>query len=109
MKMKFYGTPENLVRYVDACGREGFWSYHSGNRFYRFLTISGEILDWWPNTGTLSFRGKPGPLKHRLHAELSRSTQPVVMPLNAGSTRTLATMRSKAQPRSRDRRLSNPG
>ncbi|GJE31269.1 hypothetical protein [Methylobacterium oxalidis] len=68
MKMKFHGSYPHLQKCVYACNTFGDWYWLSVGRLFQFRSIDGEILNWWPSTGTVSFQGRPGPLKARFCA-----------------------------------------
>ncbi|MEF3366159.1 nucleotide-binding protein [Methylocystis sp. 9N] len=55
--MKFHGELDELQQYVKFAGREGDWS-DDGKGCHRFRSRSGDILNWWPKTGTVSCQGK---------------------------------------------------
>jgi hypothetical protein len=42
---------------VAACHLEGEWSENTKNKFYSFHAKTGEVLNWWPSTGTVQFQG----------------------------------------------------
>jgi hypothetical protein len=43
---------------VAACDLEGEWSENLKNKFHAFHAETGEVLNWWPSTGTVQFQGK---------------------------------------------------
>lgn len=59
MSNKFYGTIEELKSAVENAGLVGGWEEKAGNAVvHQFRGRTGEILNWWPSSGTLSFQGK---------------------------------------------------
>jgi hypothetical protein len=55
---KVHGSLDQLIAVVTACELEGEWSENTRNGFYSFHAESGEVLNWWPSTGTVQFQGK---------------------------------------------------
>ena len=55
---KFHGSLDHLKAAVAACELEGEWSENTANRFHSFHAESGEVLNWWPSTGTVQFQGE---------------------------------------------------
>jgi hypothetical protein len=55
--LKFQGPLHDLQDIVTRCAIAGEWRFHKKNRFYRFQTATGAILNWWPNTKTVNFQG----------------------------------------------------
>jgi predicted nucleotide-binding protein len=57
---RFDGTLEELKEVVAATGLSGFWAAKNakGSDPYQFRAKTGEILNWWPSTGTISCQGK---------------------------------------------------
>ena len=55
---KFHGSLDELKAAVAACELEGEWSENTVNGFHSFHAESGEVLNWWPSTGTVQFQGK---------------------------------------------------
>jgi predicted nucleotide-binding protein len=53
--MKFHGDPESLHVAVNGCQLVGEWT-ETGNK-HCFRAKTGEVLNWWPGTGTLQFQG----------------------------------------------------
>lgn len=72
MKMKHTGSLLDLQNAALDCGVFGDWSWHAGESLHRFRSDKGEILHWWPSTGTVVFQGRPGPLGRHLTAVLTR-------------------------------------
>lgn len=58
MTEKFFGEKEELEAAVSRAGYQGNWKENASNSSWQFRSRSGEILNWWTNTGTLSFQGK---------------------------------------------------
>lgn len=58
MKSKYSGSLDELKAVVDACKMTGDWSENAKNRFHSFHAWTGEVLNWWPSTGTIQFQGK---------------------------------------------------
>lgn len=54
--MKFHGNFEELAAHVATIGLVGAWS-EGANGMRQFRAKSGEILCWWPGTGTLLAQG----------------------------------------------------
>jgi hypothetical protein len=55
--IKVHCTLDQLMAVVAACEREGEWSKNTKNNFYSFHAQTGEVLNWWPSTGTVQFQG----------------------------------------------------
>jgi hypothetical protein len=55
---KVHGSLDDLKAAITACELEGEWSENTQNRFHSFHAESGEVLNWWPSTGTVQFQGK---------------------------------------------------
>lgn len=53
--MKFHGEITELQAAVEATGRQGDWRDIPNGHSFRSKT--GEIINWWPSKGTLSFQG----------------------------------------------------
>lgn len=53
--MKFLGNLDTLQAAVASCHRMGEWT-EIGNK-HCFRARTGEILNWWPSTGTIQFQG----------------------------------------------------
>lgn len=66
--MKFHGELEELKACVEFSGRKGDWE-DDGKGCHRFRSKAGEILNWWPKTGTISCQGKGG---EKLAVDLAR-------------------------------------
>lgn len=79
MSNKFYGSIDELKSAVGKAGFVGNWEEKAGTAVsYQFLGRTGEVLNWWPSSGTLSFQGKNG-----------GSFQSALMPLLQGVQPTL--------------------
>jgi hypothetical protein len=55
---KFHGSLDQLKAAVAACELEGEWSENTQNRFHSFHAETGEVLNWWPSTGTVQFQAE---------------------------------------------------
>jgi predicted nucleotide-binding protein len=55
--IKLHVSLDELKATVAACELEGDWSENTKNHFYSFHAESGEVLNWWPSTGTVQFQG----------------------------------------------------
>ena len=53
---KFHGELDELKQLVTSTGKSGTWS-EGKNGHQCFRAKSGEILNWWPSSGTVSFQG----------------------------------------------------
>jgi hypothetical protein len=58
MKLKYHGSLDELKAVVAACRFTGEWSENTKHRFHCFRAWAGEVLNWWPSTGTVQFQGK---------------------------------------------------
>ena len=58
MNSTYSGSLDELKAVVAACRLTGEWSTNVKNRFYAFRAQTGEVLNWWPSTGTVQFQGK---------------------------------------------------
>jgi hypothetical protein len=56
--IKVHCTLDQLMAAVAACELEGIWSENTKDNFYSFHAQTGEVLNWWPSTGTVQFQGK---------------------------------------------------
>jgi hypothetical protein len=56
--IKVHCTLDQLMAVVAACELEGEWSRNTKNNFHSFHAETGEVLNWWPSTGTIQFQGK---------------------------------------------------
>jgi hypothetical protein len=56
--IKVHCTLDELMAVVAACELEGEWSENTKNGFHAFHAETGEVLNWWPSTGTVQFQGK---------------------------------------------------
>ncbi len=75
---KFLGDISELKAIVDSCGFRGTWTDENKTALkYTFRARTGEILNWWPDTGTLSFQGtNPDKFREKVCGALG-SEQPV--------------------------------
>lgn len=55
---KFHGTLDELKLVVERSGSVGSWQDNANANSHSFRGREGEILNWWPATGTLQFQGK---------------------------------------------------
>jgi predicted nucleotide-binding protein len=79
------GTLEQLKAAVAACGLNGDWSETPSNGLHRFRAKTGEILNWWPSTGTIQFQGTgEAPFETQLDAVLGGSPLPSPAPAQRG-------------------------
>jgi predicted nucleotide-binding protein len=76
---KFHGSLDELIVTVAACELEGDWSENTVNGFHSFHAESGEVLNWWPSTGTVQFQGQR---REQFEALFSNAltAQPLVTP-----------------------------
>lgn len=56
--MKFHGELSDLRARIDQLGLQGEWHENPKAGSHAFRARSGEVLNWWPRTGTLQFQGK---------------------------------------------------
>ena len=57
--MKFYGSLDELKDVVTACGWAGEWSKRTEPvKVHVFRGEGGQVLNWWPGSGTVNFQGK---------------------------------------------------
>lgn len=54
---KFHGSIDELKAAVTASGFKGEWSQKEAANNHTFRGQNGEVLNWWPNKGTLQFQG----------------------------------------------------
>ena len=55
---QFFGEVDQLKQIVAGTGYVGNWQYKEVNKCHRFKARTGEILNWWPEKGTVQFQGK---------------------------------------------------
>jgi predicted nucleotide-binding protein len=56
---QFHGMIDELKAGVQACGLSGKWTESAANGGQHcFRAKSGEVVNWWPSTGTVNFQGK---------------------------------------------------
>jgi predicted nucleotide-binding protein len=55
---QFHGTLDQLRDTVQATGIVGEWSEVPANGPHCFKAKTGEVLNWWPNKGTVQLQGK---------------------------------------------------
>ena len=58
MDKKFTGDITELAAIVNECRGQGDWSASSNPKKHSFRSKDGEILNWWPDKGTLQVQGK---------------------------------------------------
>jgi hypothetical protein len=51
-------TLGELMAVVETYDLEGEWSENTKNKFHTFHAETGEVLNWWPSTGTVQFQGR---------------------------------------------------
>jgi predicted nucleotide-binding protein len=54
--MKFFGELDDLKQMVDSCGLNGKWTENDKGT-HTFRAKTGEILNWYSNTGTVQAQG----------------------------------------------------
>jgi predicted nucleotide-binding protein len=75
---QFHGRPEELKAAVASTELDGEWSEVPQNGLHVFRARTGEILNWWPGTGTMQFQGKnAGQFKALLASALGAAPTPV--------------------------------
>ncbi|WP_036286191.1 TIR domain-containing protein [Methylocystis sp. ATCC 49242] len=57
--MKYHGSLEELQAAIETNGTQGTWK--SDEQKHCFRARTGEILNWYPSTGTLQFQGQRNP------------------------------------------------
>ena len=55
--MKFRGDVASLKELVSACRARGEWRLIEKSGLLQFKAATGENLNWWPSTGTITFQG----------------------------------------------------
>ncbi len=55
--MKHKGNLEELQAVVSSIGLSGDWSIAKGGN-HKFDGLSGEVINWWPKTGTVQVQGQ---------------------------------------------------
>ncbi len=55
---KFFGRLSTIKLWTWESGRRGLWSAVYNQNHYRFSGFKGEVLNWWPDTGTVQIQGK---------------------------------------------------
>lgn len=66
MKLKYFGSLPRFQKIVRDCSVFGEWHPLIPAGGYQFRSTAGEVMNWWPSTGTVFFQGRPGPLQRRL-------------------------------------------
>jgi hypothetical protein len=73
MKIKYVGDFAGLRAIVRQCGVRGEWRFIERSGLHQFKTLTGENLNWWPSTGTVTFQGGYKPkLANRFTRRLAR-------------------------------------
>ena len=57
MTAKFHGDLDALKRRVSRCRVRGMWRCVTAGGLDQFKAETGENLNWWPSTGTITFQG----------------------------------------------------
>ena len=65
MNLKYAGSLLRLQQIVLEYGIFGDWHEFEAAGGYQFRSSAGEIMNWWPSTGTIFFQGRSGPLRSR--------------------------------------------
>lgn len=55
---QFFGEVDQLKQLVENAGYVGVWQHKEANNCHSFKARTGEMLNWWPGTGTVQFQGK---------------------------------------------------
>jgi hypothetical protein len=58
--IKVRSSLAELKAAVATCELEGAWYKNTVNGFHAFHAETGEVLNWWPSTGTVRFRASVG-------------------------------------------------
>jgi predicted nucleotide-binding protein len=56
--IKVRSSLAELKAALASCELEGDWYKNTVNGFHSFHAETGEVLNWWPSTGTVQFQGK---------------------------------------------------
>ena len=56
MTIKFNGDLRALEERLERCGVRGVWRHIAANGLHHFKAETGENLNWWPTTGTVTFQ-----------------------------------------------------
>lgn len=62
MTAKFHGDLNALKPRVSTCGVRGMWRCVIASGLHQFKAETGENLNWWPSTGTITFQGGDVPI-----------------------------------------------
>ncbi|WP_131114265.1 hypothetical protein [Lichenihabitans psoromatis] len=54
---KHFGTLEEFKAIVSECGKRGIWSEIPKPHRFRFKSQKGQIVNWWPQNGTVQVQG----------------------------------------------------
>jgi hypothetical protein len=92
--IKVRSSLAELKATVAACELEGEWSENTRNGFHSFHVQSGEVLNWWPSTGTVQFQGKRREEFRALFSNCRR-TQTSVVPKPVSPAAKLFVLRSR--------------
>jgi len=68
MTIKFRGRFERLEELVAECKVQGEWRHIAKNGLYQFKAETGENLNYWPSTGTVTFQGGDAPILEKRFA-----------------------------------------
>lgn len=77
--VKFHGEKATLEAAVAECGFNGQWSSQVNGKTeqHTYRAKSGEIVSWWPGTGTILFQGaRPDEFKAKLEPYLLGAPAP---------------------------------
>ena len=87
-------TLDELMAAVVACGLDGDWSKNTKNKFHTFHAQTGEVLNWWPSTGTVQFQGQ-GQAEFKAMFSTALTAQPVVASKNPPAAARLFVLQSQ--------------
>ncbi len=99
MTLKFRRDFAQLKARVKACRVAGEWRYIEKNDLYQFKAETGENLNWWPSTGTVTFQGGGKP---KLARRFAQGLAEQGSPLGWGQTSAVDPGVSRSAPRRRD-------
>ncbi len=82
MAQKFFGTIDELIQSVKNAKIVGKWDKknNDGNISHQFKGRTGEVLNWWPSKGTLTFQGENKETFENILMPLLQGTEPVTIP-----------------------------
>lgn len=55
--MEFKGSLDQLAARIEAAGITGHWNDEGA--FHEFVADDGALLNWWPETSTITIEGRP--------------------------------------------------